>query len=303
MLVEVFQEPNGVVAGGEDPGLGLGGILAQANRAAVAAPPVLVDQVVQQVRGGAGDFLQRGTDRLGDQFQPGQVTHGGQDVGGVGALRGALAHQPGFLQAGQREVEEAIGAVALGETVAEIGQHTVVEAGVVQLHGHRVLEVDPAAHRLGGLPVRQAEQELQHADGGQLGGREARTPVTRIPVRKVLVTPQPVQAVSHPHRCRTTWVARPRDLRRQRRDLLAGTRTERQRTPRQLHGLSEHPEHAHRSPQLTGKLQDPRQNQAEPAAEFCGLLGVEESGAMGVGLQQGEVVDGHEPEWPGRLRA
>jgi hypothetical protein len=262
MLVEVFQEPDGVVAGAEEPGLGLGGILAQADWAAVAAPPVLVDQLVKQVRGSAGDFLQRGTDCLGDQLQPGQVTHGGQDVGGVGALRGALAHQPGLLEAGQREVKEAIGAVALGETVAEIGQHAVVEAGIVQFHGHRVLEVDAAAHRLGGLPVRQAEHELQYTDGGQLGGRGARTPVTRIPVREVLVTPQPVQTVSHPHRRRTARVARPRDLRRQRRDLLTGTRTERQRTPRQLHGLSEHPEHAHRSPQLTGKLQDPRQNQA-----------------------------------------
>ena len=143
------------------------------------------------MRGGAGDFFQRGADRLGDQLQPGQVAHRGQDVGGVGALRGALAHQSGLLQAGQREVEEAVGTVALQQTLAEVGQHTVVEAGIVQLHGHRVLEVDAAADRLGGLPVRQAEQELQHTDGGQLGGRETRTPVARVPVGEVLVAHSP----------------------------------------------------------------------------------------------------------------
>ena len=165
-------------------------------------------------------------------------------MGGVGALRGALAHQTGLLETGQREVEEAVSAVALGETVTEVGQHAVVEAGIVQLHGQGVLEVDAAAHRLGGLPVRQAEQELQHTDGGQLGGREARTPVARVPVGEVLVAPQPVQPVSHPHRRRATRVARPRDPRGQRRDLLTGTGAEGQRAPRQLHRSSERPEHA-----------------------------------------------------------
>lgn len=53
----------------------------------------------------------------------------GQDVGGVGALCGALAYQAGLLEAGQGEVEEAVGAVALSETVAEVGRHAVVEAG------------------------------------------------------------------------------------------------------------------------------------------------------------------------------
>ncbi|WP_253911351.1 hypothetical protein [Streptomyces sp. CNQ-509] len=69
--VEVFQEPDGVVPGGHDPGLGLGGVLAQADRTAVATSPVLVDQLVQQMTGGVGDFFQRGADRLGDQLQPG----------------------------------------------------------------------------------------------------------------------------------------------------------------------------------------------------------------------------------------
>ncbi|WP_078937721.1 zinc ribbon domain-containing protein [Streptomyces virginiae] len=50
MLVKVFQKPEGIVSRGEDPRLGLGGVLAQADRSAVAEPPILIDQLVEQVR-------------------------------------------------------------------------------------------------------------------------------------------------------------------------------------------------------------------------------------------------------------
>lgn len=43
-------------------------------------------------------------------------------------------------------------------------------------------QVDAAADGLRGLPVRQAMQELQHTDGSQLGRREPRPPVARVPV-------------------------------------------------------------------------------------------------------------------------
>ncbi|MFD4144439.1 hypothetical protein [Streptomyces sp. NPDC058572] len=44
MLSEVFQQPGGVAVCGKDRGLGAGGVLARADRAAVAAPLLLVDQ-------------------------------------------------------------------------------------------------------------------------------------------------------------------------------------------------------------------------------------------------------------------
>jgi hypothetical protein len=53
------------------------------------------------VADGAGEFLQGGAQRLGDQLQAGQVAHRRQDVGGVGALGGVVADQPGLLQPGQ----------------------------------------------------------------------------------------------------------------------------------------------------------------------------------------------------------
>lgn len=58
-LVEVFQEPDGIVSGGKDPGLGLAGVPAQADWPPIAASPVLVDQLVQQVRGCAGNLFRQ----------------------------------------------------------------------------------------------------------------------------------------------------------------------------------------------------------------------------------------------------
>ncbi|MFJ1754853.1 hypothetical protein [Kitasatospora sp. NPDC088134] len=83
----------------------------------------LADQAVQRVACGAGEFFQGRAHGLRDQFEAGQVADGGQDVGGVGALGGALADQAGLFQPGQGEVEEAVRpavpqqAVAEGETV------------------------------------------------------------------------------------------------------------------------------------------------------------------------------------------
>ena len=107
--------------------------------------------------GHARHFFQRGTDRLGDQFQPGEIAHCGQDMGGVGPLCGAFTHEPGILEPNQREVQEQVGTVAHGEALAEVGQHAVVEAGIIEFQREGVFEVDAAAHRLGGLPVRQTE--------------------------------------------------------------------------------------------------------------------------------------------------
>ena len=102
-------------------------------------------------------FFQRGPDRLGDQFQPGEVADCGQDMGGVSALRGAFTHEPCNLEPSQCEVQEPVGTVAHGQALPEVGQHAVVKAGIIEFQREGVLEVDAAPHRLGGLPVRQTE--------------------------------------------------------------------------------------------------------------------------------------------------
>ena len=96
----MLQQQPGVRPGVVHPGLRPGGVLAQANWPAVAAAPLVIDQAGQRVAAGAGDLFQGCPHRLGDQLQAGQVPHRRQDVGGVGALGGALADQPGLLQPG-----------------------------------------------------------------------------------------------------------------------------------------------------------------------------------------------------------
>lgn len=89
-------------------------------------------------------------------------------MGGGGALRGALGGESGLLQAGQRQIQEAVGSVH-GEVLALVAEYAVVEGGIVQLYGQGVCEVGAAADRPLGLMVRQAEQGLRYACGGPLG--------------------------------------------------------------------------------------------------------------------------------------
>jgi hypothetical protein len=151
---QVLDEPAGIGPGVVHPGLRPGGVLAQADRPAVAAAPVVVHQAFQRVPGGAGEFLQGRADRLGDQLQAGQAPHRRQDMSGVGALGRALADQPWLLQPGQGQVKEPVGPFFLQQALAEVAQHAVVEARIVELEAERVLEVDPAPHRLYGITVR-----------------------------------------------------------------------------------------------------------------------------------------------------
>jgi len=117
---------------------------------------------------GAGEDPGSGAERL-DALR----THRGP---ATPATRYHLSTYLPLLSRGQREVKQAVGAIALGEAVTEVSQHAVMEAGIIQLHGQGVLEIDTATHRLNCLPVGQIKQKLQHTDRGQLSGRETGRP-------------------------------------------------------------------------------------------------------------------------------
>ncbi len=55
-------------------------------------------------------------------------------------LRGALAHESDLLQAVQRQIQQTVGAVVTGQPFAEVGQHTVVEARIVQVQARAYLK-------------------------------------------------------------------------------------------------------------------------------------------------------------------
>ncbi len=88
-VVRALQQFAGVVAHLLQAGDGVAGLGAQANRPAVALAPFGGDQLIQHLWCVAGPLFQHGADRLGHQVQAGQLPCGGQDVGGVGALRDA----------------------------------------------------------------------------------------------------------------------------------------------------------------------------------------------------------------------
>jgi hypothetical protein len=98
------------------------------------------------------------------------------DQGGVSAVDQVLGgQQPATGQAGVN-AGQGLAVVGGGRGGGHVRNHVGAVGGTRlgdmggQLQGHGVLEVVAAAHRLGGLTVRQVEQELQHTDGGQLGG-------------------------------------------------------------------------------------------------------------------------------------
>src|SRR5215471_6300940 len=116
--------------------------------------------------GGAGDLFQGCPYRLGDQLQAGQVPHERQDVGGAGALGGAVADQPGLLQPGQGQVKKPVRPPVHQQPVAEIAQHAVVEARIVEAGAERVLE-----GRSGTAPPRRRHGQRDRA------GTAARSPL------------------------------------------------------------------------------------------------------------------------------
>lgn len=259
----MLQQPAGVRPGIVHPGLRAGRVLAQADRPPVTAAPLVIHQAFQRVAGGAGDLFQGGADRLGDQLQAGQAPHRSQDMSGVGALAGPLADQPGLLQPGQSQVQEPVRPPLLQQPLAEIAQHAVMEARIVEIKAERVLEVDPAAHRLDGVPVGQIEQELQHAHRGQLRRRDPRTPLPGIPAREVLIRPQAVEPVPHPHRRRPGRVASPRHPRGQLRDLSPQAGTDRHHALlKGLAGLICHRKTGVTTQSQSAKRRDSRQSQA-----------------------------------------
>jgi hypothetical protein len=93
-------------------------------------------------------------------LQPVQVTDRHTDVGGVGALAPAPVQQATLAQPIEYEHQQPLG-LAIGEQPrAELGEHRGIEARVTKVEAQRVLPIQPCPHRVGGLPVGEALDEL-----------------------------------------------------------------------------------------------------------------------------------------------
>ncbi|MEU6322826.1 hypothetical protein [Streptomyces sp. NPDC047009] len=129
------QQSAPVVAEGlgerDDPGRAAGD-LADFHAVPVALVPARFDQRSQPAGVLAGEFFQCCAHALADQLQAADAAYRGQDVGGVGALPPPRREEAGFHQASQHQVQDAFGGVPRDEAGAELAQHRVVEAGIVQ---------------------------------------------------------------------------------------------------------------------------------------------------------------------------
>ncbi len=94
--------------------------------------------------------------------------HGAQHVRAVGALLAAGLGQAARLEALQHRVQQQVLSPTCNKTGAELRQHAEVEPGVGQLQG--MLPIDAAANGVGGLPVAELLEELEHRDQRQAQG-------------------------------------------------------------------------------------------------------------------------------------
>ncbi len=88
----------------------------------------------------------------------------------------------------------------------------MVEARIAELKAEGILPIQPAAHRIRRLPIRQPLHELQHRDHGQAPRRLSRLSSSREEVGEVLVMVERAQRVAQLHNERAVGEAGAHDV-------------------------------------------------------------------------------------------
>ena len=112
-----------VAANLDDIGVALGASFRQApvlDPPAVAIVPVRMCYGAQPVGCSNGDRVQRSAQRLGQQLDPVQLPHGGEDVRAVGALPPARLEQPCLTRRVEHAGQQAFGGIAIQQAPAEL---------------------------------------------------------------------------------------------------------------------------------------------------------------------------------------
>nr|WTB09152.1 hypothetical protein OG546_36075 [Streptomyces antimycoticus] len=167
----------------------------------VAREPVRVDRVGAGQPGGSGhrQRLKGAAHGLGDELQPVQVTDAGDDVGGVGAGPAAGPQQALLVALREDGVQDLLFQAVGDQPVAELAEHREIKARIGQLEAEGVFPVDPATHRISGLPVGQTLCVLQHADQRQHPRRHRRTAPMRERRHEPLAFKHHPELVPDPH--------------------------------------------------------------------------------------------------------
>ena len=164
--------------------------------------PGRVDDTGQPARRRGRQRLQRRPDRLPGQLHPVQVPAPAQDVSGIGPLPHPRPYQAQPAQPGQQRLQQRRLPPAGHQPGPEPAQHAEIEPLIVQLQAEAVLPVQPAPHRISGLPVGQVPGELQHRHHRQLRRGDPRRAPRPVHHAERLVLAPGAQLIPGPHRQR-----------------------------------------------------------------------------------------------------
>jgi uncharacterized protein with von Willebrand factor type A (vWA) domain len=124
---------------------------------------------------------------LDHQLDPVQVTAVGVDGDAVGVLDAARPVEAEITQLLEDRVEDAGLNAIIEQALAKLGDHILVEAGVIQREVQRVFPIQPEAHVIRRLAVGAALQALEDQHEGEEGRRDRRAAGRGVEVGEVRV--------------------------------------------------------------------------------------------------------------------
>ncbi len=141
-------------------------------------------------------------------------THGRQDMGRIRTRPATGFEQPRLPPALQEGLKQQLLGAPGHQAAAKLTQHRGIKARVLQGQGQQVFPVQPAAHRVGRLHIRQPFGKLQHRHHRQPPGRFGRLAAPGKQPRKLLIPKQCAKFVAQPQVSVPFGKGRPRHLRR-----------------------------------------------------------------------------------------
>jgi hypothetical protein len=224
-----IEQPEPIRADLQGEGLTLLPTLGQAvvlDPVSIALEPDWRGDRAQPVRHNGGQIVQRGAQRLADQFEEMQVAYGTQHMRAVSALLAPSLDQAARLEPLKHGVQQQVLRLPRDQASAELGQHAEVEPRVGELKPERELPVDPGAHRVGRLAVAEMFEKLEDCDQGQAPRGQGGLTPARVKRPEVLVPIKDLELLAQPHGKSALGKGGIRDTRRLSGDLADRVRME-----------------------------------------------------------------------------
>lgn len=163
---------------------------------AVAVRPLRRRHASEPLGGGLRQRVQGVEHGLADEFEPVQLADRREHVGRVRPLATPRLDEPPLLEQVEQALKKPLFGRAVEEPLPELGEHTEVEAGVLQVQAQRVLPVEPGADGVGGLAVGEVLGELEDGDEGEPPRGRGRLADIGVEVGEVVVAEERAEPVA-----------------------------------------------------------------------------------------------------------